>query len=1050
MAEGFPFGVTVLHTPEKPIQIVFEQSRVMWLRDLLPKAIPNIRTMTYGYNAKFRNFTGDQSLRDISKKLLTDLVDLRRTKEEMNRPIVFICHSLGGIVAKKALLLFCLEEQTKVQKAVYGIIFLATPHNGSSIAACGKVIANIVTACTPMHPPGKLLSALGPKSAVLFEITENFVKKSPDLQLVVEYHSAILNLPNEVTIPQHADHREIARFESLHDRNFRAVLTRIDIFKEGILAKLKSITQDKPEVSSGGDPEIFEIPLLPCDSFHGREDLLNGMEEYFHGSTPRSPKQLRYAICGLGGSGKTQAALKFAFRNRMRYKSGVLFFNANSHTTLIADFSRVAELLKLESAVNRVDSLKRWLSRPGNSDWLLIFDNADHLEALSISKYFPATPWGHIIITSRDNAAIGSAGEWGASVDPLKPEEAVAVLFEKVGIRTPTGEDYKEARAIVETLGCLPLAVDHCGAYIRTRQKTLAEYRRLFQERQHEVLGCKHRLGENNKTVLATWEVNFRQVERDSKKASTLLLLFCFLDAAYIPEAMLSRAFMPQKRWDRHGEITETDVAESGLDRELVELIKNEVEFDTAIDKLLSFSLIYRNKDVGGSRNFSVHPLVQYCASQRVNPATQAKWRLQAILLVCQVFPRYPYLEPLYGDLGRSQLPHVHRILKEHDTLEKHSSSPVPVRRELCSMLISASRFSDTTWKREVISRIKGLLNDDLDCYIHAEAAHRESAILRLGGGKGSSNKRLEIFIHSTVFPGHGKEMDADARWNANRGDLVVSYAENLIHTGALARAREELCEWEPIVPDFPSTIERLVLRSRDISLGRVLRFEGRFAEALKLFKGILNESQQDDLYKESSWYPVIISHIADMYCELGQPAEAQEMAEPALAQLVRRGWQHVSYGRRLQLALAEALILLGSYTMAEEHLRSLIMQYEPIVHPDVPTRTGHFRAWTGLARIAHMARRWDEALTRWRQALAQLEGFRKGESFVGGVVWYSIAHCLVEVGRKAESEEALARVRGWVAGGREFWDLGFGTYWYDFVMGAMGEEIMEMRELKV
>lgn len=82
-----------------------KQSRVMWLRDLLPQHLPNIRIMTYGYNAKFRNFTGHQDLRSIAAKLLTELVDLRKTENELCRPIVFVCHSLGGIIAKKVRLL---------------------------------------------------------------------------------------------------------------------------------------------------------------------------------------------------------------------------------------------------------------------------------------------------------------------------------------------------------------------------------------------------------------------------------------------------------------------------------------------------------------------------------------------------------------------------------------------------------------------------------------------------------------------------------------------------------------------------------------------------------------------------------------------------------------------------------------------------------------------------------------------------------------------------------------------------------------------------------
>ena len=53
-------------------------------------------------------------------------------------------------------------------------------------------------------------------------------------------------LPNEVRIGQNSDHREIARFLSLQDRNFRPLLKRLEIFKDDILRKLKSLSCTSP------------------------------------------------------------------------------------------------------------------------------------------------------------------------------------------------------------------------------------------------------------------------------------------------------------------------------------------------------------------------------------------------------------------------------------------------------------------------------------------------------------------------------------------------------------------------------------------------------------------------------------------------------------------------------------------------------------------------------------------------------------------------------------------------------------------------------------
>lgn len=57
----------------------------------------------------------------------------------------------------------------------------------------------------------------------------------------------MLMLPNEVRIGQNSDHREIARFLSLQDRNFRPLLRRLEIFKDGIVKKLQSFNYAIPQ-----------------------------------------------------------------------------------------------------------------------------------------------------------------------------------------------------------------------------------------------------------------------------------------------------------------------------------------------------------------------------------------------------------------------------------------------------------------------------------------------------------------------------------------------------------------------------------------------------------------------------------------------------------------------------------------------------------------------------------------------------------------------------------------------------------------------------------
>lgn len=73
----------------------------------------------------------------------------------MQRPMVFVCHSLGGLVVK-CMLIHChnitSDKVTHLRSPfipTYGVIFLGTPHNGSNIAKSGSILENIFHAVVP-------------------------------------------------------------------------------------------------------------------------------------------------------------------------------------------------------------------------------------------------------------------------------------------------------------------------------------------------------------------------------------------------------------------------------------------------------------------------------------------------------------------------------------------------------------------------------------------------------------------------------------------------------------------------------------------------------------------------------------------------------------------------------------------------------------------------------------------------------------------------------------------------------------------------------------
>lgn len=78
-----------------------KESKKLWLRDFLPSTLPTARIWSFGFNSSvFSQSTSD--IEDVSRTLLDRIDSVRENSQAREKPIIFISHSLGGIIVKKA------------------------------------------------------------------------------------------------------------------------------------------------------------------------------------------------------------------------------------------------------------------------------------------------------------------------------------------------------------------------------------------------------------------------------------------------------------------------------------------------------------------------------------------------------------------------------------------------------------------------------------------------------------------------------------------------------------------------------------------------------------------------------------------------------------------------------------------------------------------------------------------------------------------------------------------------------------------------------------
>lgn len=314
-----------------------------------------------------------------------------------------------------------------------------------------------------------------------------------------------------------------------------------------------STTPTQATFGSASSPYVFRRN----ENFYGREQELNTvgqallpLEDY--------PKFKVFALCGLGGTGKTEIALEFAYRHG--YKFDFVFWAQADNAAILHESCLAISLsLGLRNQSGEQDlktvrkSLLDWLEKPQKiasapdgaspfqttryvpAKWLLILDGFNDLEH---SRVFALYGNGSVLITSRDPSAkmMFSSEQAGLDLPCMELDDGAELLMRL----SESGEDQRgAAKNLSYVLGRLPLALSQMARLGRRRYSLIEiwdRYKQLSQQgrlhRKYTPISTTH----YPHTIATVWKL-----DELSPAARALLKVISFLDPHHIQHGLFSK-----------------------------------------------------------------------------------------------------------------------------------------------------------------------------------------------------------------------------------------------------------------------------------------------------------------------------------------------------------------------------------------------------------------------------------------------------------------------------------------------------------------------------
>ncbi|KAK4189455.1 hypothetical protein QBC35DRAFT_141477 [Podospora australis] len=827
-----------------------------WLKDLLPTDIPGAKIMTFGYNASLVFGNTIASLEDHALMLLNDIrVSCRDDPDKQNslRPLIFVAHSLGGIVVKKALLIANSNSEFRdIASRTLSIIFLGTPHRGSKLATYGRLLSLVAGAVTNTTD-SRVVPALEANSDQLGRLSHDFLplislyrissffelKPLPPAKTpVVERHSAIIGCVGERLVPCDTHHRDICRFASAEDRVYRLLVDRI---QEDLRIHYSNDREPGPiqqlapsQLRSG---RHYMVPFSSIGCFTGRTEVLSLLEAFFtpdmldQTSTSHNG-QRRFVLYGLGGSGKSQICLQFAEKFQDSF-CGIFWIDASSTTSAETSFKQLARLAEIDSSI---DACKTWLS--GQTSWLLILDNADD-PRLDLTQYFPSGRRGGIIITSRNPSSRSYATDDGFYlVDTMEETDAVSLLLRASFHNNVTADVYQDAKDVVNRLGCLSIAIVQTAAYIQQLNISFAKYLELWSINSHSLMAERLVVGSSayKQSPFGAWLMSLTKIQQAaahdeaSRDAIEILFTLSYLHNESVPESLFFRAW---KGW--------TSSFDSQTQRWSTAGSTPFVTAETTRNRFRRLIPGFKSKVLGQSLPLSQEVTVR--SSVRVSMLKEKTWDYLRLRQALAVLQSYSLISTNENGATFSMHCLCHQWARECQSRESQKQWETS----------TASIIAMSTWSRDYR---RNEASDSLfwtDMYPHVQR-YLTAPISVLGGATGS------CAYHVKVSLGYISEKNQD--WASARGQFSCALkileksnpqhgnleAVKVVHGLMLATYRLDESQLKYLTSDaeklFLDTIE---LSKRDLGVDHEVTLQTRFCLA-QLYVAVTRLQEAENL----------------------------------------------------------------------------------------------------------------------------------------------------------------------------------------------------------